>query len=80
MCATGNWTPNFQQKFSIGPNKEREMVFTNTDLHWAASISFKIWGQIDLFFRLEQSLNAVLTKSTKIIGFSYTYAFDKKKN
>jgi len=77
-----NWKldPKFSAEIFNRSHEGSENGFHKYGLTLGSQYQFRNWGQVDLFFRLEQSLNAVLTKSTKIIGFSYTYAFDKKKN
>jgi hypothetical protein len=74
-----NWKldPQFSAEIFNNTQQGKENGFHKYRLTLGSQYSFKKWGQIDLFFRLEQSLNAVLIKSTKIIGFSYIYAFDK---
>ena len=77
-----NWKldPKFSAEIFNRSHEGKESGFHKYRLTLGSQYKFQNLGQIDLFFRLEQSLNAVLAKSTKIIGFRYTYAFDKKKN
>ena len=73
-----NWKldPKFSAEIFNRSEQGKESGFHKYRITLGSQYNFKNWGQIDLFFRLEQSLNAVFTKSTKIIGFSYTYSFD----
>lgn len=44
------------------------------------SYSFKKWGELDAFYRVEQSLGTSYPKTTYIIGLGYTFLLKNKSN
>jgi hypothetical protein len=44
------------------------------------SYSFKKFGAIDAFYRIEQSLGTVYSKTTYIVGLGYTFTFKNTSN
>ena len=44
------------------------------------SYSLKKWGEVDAFYRIEQSLGTNYPKTTYIVGLGFTFTFKKKNN
>ena len=69
----------FNPFFSVELYRNIENVNTTelAKLHWTlgCDYSFKKFGDIELFYRLENELNNIYTKNTNIIGLGYKFSF-----